>query len=214
MRRNYNEWMMEEIKELTPTGKLKRPSYETVANWVKDSWNAVDVNLIRRSFKCCGVSNNRDGSEDDWIFNYDRLGQTDRLNDGVEIPSDKEDEEVQESEKDEEYENSERDEESSDNGDDSERDEESSNNDDDSERDEESSDDDSERNEESSDDVSERDEESSEEEGEYHKKENDEEEDECEEEEDKCNENEGESEDDEFCGYYKQETNYVNVWDE
>jgi len=213
MRRNYNEWMMEEIKELTPTGKLKRPSYETVANWVKDSWNAVDVNLIRRSFKCCGVSNNRDGSEDDWIFNYDRLGQTDRLNDGVEIPSDKEDEEVQESEKDEEYENSERDEESSDNGDDSERDEESSNNDDDSERDEESSDDDSERNEESSDDVSERDEESSEEEGEYHKKENDEEEDECEEEEDKCNENEGESEDDEFCGYYKQETNYVNVWD-
>src|SRR3990170_143023 len=116
MRQNYNEWMMEEVKELTPTGKLKRPSYETVANWVKDSWNAVDVNLIRRSFKCCGISNNRDGSEDDWIFNYDRLGQADRLNDGVEIPSDKEDEEVQESEKDEdeEYENSERDEESSD----------------------------------------------------------------------------------------------------
>src|SRR3989337_197490 len=128
MRRNYNEWMMEEVKELTPTGKLKRPSYETVANWVKDSWNAVDVNLIRRSFKCCGISNNRDGSEDDWIFNYDRLGQADRLNDGVEIQSDKEDEEVQESEKDEdeEYENSERDEESSDNDDDSERDEESS----------------------------------------------------------------------------------------
>jgi hypothetical protein len=173
MRRNYNEWMMEEVKELTPTGKLKRPSYETVANWVKDSWNAVDVNLIRRSFKCCGISNNRDGSEDDWIFNYDRLGQADRLNDGVEIPSDKEDKEVQKSEKDEneEYENSERDEESSD-------------------------------------------EESSEEEGEYHEKENDEEEDECEEEEDKCNENEDESEDDEFCGYYKQETNYVNVWDE
>ena len=161
MRRNYNEWMMEEIKELTPTGKLKRPSYETVANWVKDSWNAVDVNLIRRSFKCCGISNNRDGSEDDWIFNYDRLGQTDRLNDGVEIPSDKEDEE------------------SSDNGDDSERDKESS-----------------------------------EEGGEYHEKENDEEENEYEEEEDKCNENESESEDDEFCGYYKQEANYVNVWNE
>src|SRR6184192_2751323 len=169
MRRNYNEWMMEEIKELTPTGKLKRPSYKTVANWVKDSWNAVDVNLIRRSFKCCGVSNNRDGSEDDWIFNYDCLGQTDRLNDGVEIPSDKEDEEVQESEKDEdeEYENSKRDEESSNNDDNSERDEESSDNDDDSKRNEESNDDDSERNKESS---------------EYHEKEN---EDECEEEENK-----------------------------
>src|SRR5436190_804995 len=190
MCRNYNEWMMEEIKELTPTGKLKRPSYETVVNMVKDSWNAVDINLIKRSFKCCGVSNNRDGSEDDWIFNYDRLGQTDRLNDGVEIPSDKEDEEVQESEKDEneEYENSERDEES-DNSNDNKRDEKSRN--DDSER-----------------------EESSKEEGEYQEKENDEEENECEEEEDKRNENESESEDDEFCGYYKQETNYVNVWNE
>src|SRR5437764_1200203 len=153
MRRNYNEWMMEEIKELTPTGKLKRPSYKTVANWVKDSWNAVDVNLIRRSFKCYGVSNNRDGSEDDWIFNYDRLGQTDRLNDGVEIPSDKEDEEVQESEKDEDekYENNERNEEY-DNSNNNKRDEKSSN--DDSERDEESSDDDSERDEESSDEES------------------------------------------------------------
>src|SRR2546421_13068173 len=91
--------MMEEIKELTPTGKLKRPSYKTVVNWVKYSWNTVNVNLIRRSFKCCDVSNNRDGSEDDWIFNYDRLGQTDRLNDKVVILSDKENEEVQESEK-------------------------------------------------------------------------------------------------------------------
>ena len=100
---------MEEVKELTPTGKLKRPSYETVTNWVKDSWNAVDVNLIKWSFKCCGISNNRNGSEDDWIFNYDRLGQgqADRLNDGVEIPLDKEDEEVQESEKDEDEEDEE-----------------------------------------------------------------------------------------------------------
>jgi hypothetical protein len=58
------------IKDLTPTGKFKRPYYETVANWVKDSWDAVDVNLIRRSFKCCGISNKRDGTEDELIFDY------------------------------------------------------------------------------------------------------------------------------------------------
>ena len=51
MRRNYNEWMAETIKELTPTGKIKRPSYETVVNWVKDSWNTADINLIWRPFK-------------------------------------------------------------------------------------------------------------------------------------------------------------------
>jgi len=105
MRRNYNEWMVETIKELTPTGKFKRPSYETVANWVKDSWSAVDVNLIRRSFKCCGVSNKRNGIEDNWIFNYDRLGQANKLNDEVEIPLDREDEDYEyEEDEDENYE--------------------------------------------------------------------------------------------------------------
>ena len=88
--------MSEGVKELTPAGKLKRPSYETVATWVRDSWNAVDANLIKKSFKCCGISNNRDGTKDNLIFDYNRLGKTNRLNDGVEIPSDK-DEEVQKS---------------------------------------------------------------------------------------------------------------------
>ena len=115
--------MAETIKELTPTGKFKRPSYETVANWVKDSWNEVDVNLIQRSFKCCGISNKRDGTEDDWIFNYDRLGQANQLNDEVEVPSDKEneeDEEYDDDEEDEDYDDDDNDEEEEDYDDDEE----------------------------------------------------------------------------------------------
>ena len=123
MRRYYNEWMAKTIKELTPTGKFKRPSYETVANWVKDSWNEVDVNLIQRSFKCCGISNKRDGTEDDWIFNYDRLGQANQLNDEVEVPSDKEneeDEKYDDDEEDEDYDDDNNDEEEEDYDDDKE----------------------------------------------------------------------------------------------
>ncbi|CAB5306191.1 unnamed protein product [Rhizophagus irregularis] len=89
----YNEWMAETIKDLTPTGIIKRPTYETVAHWVKDSWEAVDVNLIWRSFKCYSISNNRDGTKDGWIFNYDRLEQqASKPNDEVAPLSDKEDE--------------------------------------------------------------------------------------------------------------------------
>jgi len=115
--------MAETIKELTPTGKFKRPSYETVANWVKDFWNEVDVNLIQRSFKCCGISNKRDGTEDDWIFNYDRLGQANQLNDEIEVPSDKEneeDEEYDDDEEDEDYDDDNNDEEEEDYDDDKE----------------------------------------------------------------------------------------------
>jgi hypothetical protein len=92
MQKYYNKWIAETIKELIPTGKFRRPSYKTVAHWVKDLWDAVDVNLIWRSFKYCGISNKRDGTEDDWIFNYNCLKQKNQLNDKVEVLSDKEDE--------------------------------------------------------------------------------------------------------------------------
>ena len=63
--------MAEEIKKLTPTGRIQRPAYNLVAQWVKISWDKIDPMLIQRSFKCCGISNSRDGSEDKYIFDYD-----------------------------------------------------------------------------------------------------------------------------------------------
>lgn len=46
-----------------------------VAQWILQAWNEIDPNLIRKAFKCCGISNSRDGTEDSLIFDYDRLGQ-------------------------------------------------------------------------------------------------------------------------------------------
>ena len=75
VRNQYNHWMSEAIKEYTPSGKIKRPSYSLVATWIKESWEAMDINMIRHSFKCCGISNDMNGSEDTLIFNFDRLNQ-------------------------------------------------------------------------------------------------------------------------------------------
>ena len=77
--------MADSVKELTPAGNIKRPSYETVVNWINNSWNAIDVNLIQRAFKCCGISNKRDGTEDELIFDYDHLGQSGQSNGRIEI---------------------------------------------------------------------------------------------------------------------------------
>ena len=65
--------MSEAIKDYTPSGKIKRPSYSLVANWVKKGWEDIDVNIIKRSFKCCGVSNAINGTEDELIFDFNRL---------------------------------------------------------------------------------------------------------------------------------------------
>ena len=64
--------MDEAVKEYTPSGKIRRPSYSLVATWVKESWESMDINMIRRSFKCCGVSNDINGSEDTLIFDFDK----------------------------------------------------------------------------------------------------------------------------------------------
>lgn len=76
--------MNEAIKEYTPSGRIKKPSYSLVANWVKDSWDAIDPNMIRRSFKCCGVSNDINGSEDDLIFDFSKVENVNNPGKGIE----------------------------------------------------------------------------------------------------------------------------------
>ena len=51
----------------------RKPSYSTLAQWVKESWDEVDCLLIRKAFKCCGISVEIDGSEDDLVFDYEGL---------------------------------------------------------------------------------------------------------------------------------------------
>ncbi|GES91790.1 pogo transposable element with KRAB domain [Rhizophagus clarus] len=89
VRNLYNNWMSEAIKDYTPSGKIKRPSYSLVASWVKEGWDAIDTSMIRRSFKCCGISNATDGTEDTLIFDFNQLeSKINRENLGREVEKD------------------------------------------------------------------------------------------------------------------------------
>lgn len=48
----------------TPKGNLKKPSRQDVINFVGEAWAAVSEEVVRRSFKRCGLSTALDGSED------------------------------------------------------------------------------------------------------------------------------------------------------
>ena len=76
--------MSEEVHEFTPAGKIKRPAYNKVAQWVKVAWDNIDVEKVKKSFKCYRISVAKDGTEDDFIFDYDLL------NDENENPNDDE----------------------------------------------------------------------------------------------------------------------------
>src|SRR4051812_39777154 len=65
--------MANEVYQLTPAGRIRKPSYATIAQCVKESWNNVNSNLIRKAFECCGISVNMDRTEDELVFNYEGL---------------------------------------------------------------------------------------------------------------------------------------------
>ena len=67
MRRKYLNWMMTGPFEYTPAGK-KALSKNLVLRWVKQSWEEIPEEMVRRSFKTCGISNALNGTEDDAIY--------------------------------------------------------------------------------------------------------------------------------------------------
>ena len=53
--------------ECTPAGK-KAPSRNLVLRWIKAAWAEKPEEMVRKSFKTCGISNASDGTEDDAVF--------------------------------------------------------------------------------------------------------------------------------------------------
>ena len=94
MRQHYNNWMNNVIKEYTPSGKIKRPSYSLATNWIKESWNAVDPNMINHSFKYCGVSNAVDGTEDNLIFDFNKVEDITNQGRGIKEEEEQDDNEM------------------------------------------------------------------------------------------------------------------------
>ena len=75
MRQYWNELM-------TSGRNIKRASYSQVAKWVVDSWNSVKIEMVQKSFKKTGISNNLDGTEDDLIWeDEESLGIVDKIQD-------------------------------------------------------------------------------------------------------------------------------------
>ena len=67
-RKCWVEWMMSGEKSLTPGGALRRPTLAIVTEWVKHAWDLIPTEMVIKSFKKCGISNELDGSEDDILY--------------------------------------------------------------------------------------------------------------------------------------------------
>ena len=62
------EWLFNGPVENTRFGNRKAPPKPLLLQWVKEAWAAITPDIIRKSFKKCGITSALDGSED-YLFN-------------------------------------------------------------------------------------------------------------------------------------------------
>ena len=62
--KSYDEWLASGIHQYTEAGNMKPVSRYLVVEWILESWNLLEKNLIIKSFRSCGLNLKTDGSED------------------------------------------------------------------------------------------------------------------------------------------------------
>ena len=63
----YEKWTQEcgsSSQNLTHAGNPRPPSKLLMCTWIVTAWNALSPELIKRSFKICGLTNDLNGSDD------------------------------------------------------------------------------------------------------------------------------------------------------
>ena len=62
---NYDQWISKnDGHTFTRGGRMKPPSFHELSLWIKQAWKEISSNQITHSMKICGITVNRDGSED------------------------------------------------------------------------------------------------------------------------------------------------------
>ena len=62
---HYDTWLATpDCYEFTHGGNLKPPSQSLLCNWVKASWEAVPVKMVKESFLSCAIITSLDGTDD------------------------------------------------------------------------------------------------------------------------------------------------------
>lgn len=92
LRKKYLAWMITGPFEFTPAGKKKAPTRNLVLRWIKEAWQEIPEEMVKKSFKSCGISNAMDGTEDDAIYSEDsqELDDDEEMEDEFETDSEDE----------------------------------------------------------------------------------------------------------------------------
>ncbi|CAG8662651.1 24015_t:CDS:2 [Cetraspora pellucida] len=58
--------------QLTCGRNFKKPAYNLMCQWIIDAWEDIPAELVKNSFKKCGISNKLDGSENYLMYKEEK----------------------------------------------------------------------------------------------------------------------------------------------
>ncbi|ELT90523.1 hypothetical protein CAPTEDRAFT_150149 [Capitella teleta] len=67
----YDEWLLSGMPTFTPKGNRRAPQLAAFLRWIKAAWDKVTPDIVRHSFKKCGIWNAEDGTEDQVLLHDD-----------------------------------------------------------------------------------------------------------------------------------------------
>ena len=60
--------MLSGEQTLTASGGKRTVELDVICTWIKEAWDEIPQQLIRKSFRKCSITNALDGSEDDFLW--------------------------------------------------------------------------------------------------------------------------------------------------
>jgi len=68
MREQWSLWIQRADSNLTPSGRVRKPTIPEVCQWILNAWEGAKIEVVVKSFKKYDISNNLDGSEDEALY--------------------------------------------------------------------------------------------------------------------------------------------------
>jgi hypothetical protein len=64
----YSEWMAVGPHDSTLTGRIKKPSFKIICEWMTQAWGLISEEIIINTFQKTGISNALDWTENDCVW--------------------------------------------------------------------------------------------------------------------------------------------------
>ena len=71
LQRKWQEWMLSGNHTFTAGGRKRRAELDVICNWIREAWEEIPEQLIKKSFLKYSITNSMDGTEDDILWQDD-----------------------------------------------------------------------------------------------------------------------------------------------